>query len=223
MGVGEVYLSAEQIATRVAELGEEITADHAGNEPLLVGALKASFVFLADLTRALPFLHHVDFVELAGYTSDETGGTPAVRLIKDLDASIEGRDVLIVEDIVDTGLTLHYLVRTFRLRSPRSLEVVTLLDRPYRRLVEDLPVRYVGFTVPDEFFVGYGFDVEERYRNLPDLHVYRGRAPATEPGARYHAAATLSDEPMSSSSIAAVTAEMTREIRSDSRDPRPGR
>ncbi len=174
MGVGEVYLSAGQIATRVAELGEEITADYAGKEPLLVGALKASFVFLADLTRALPFLHHVDFVELAGYTSDETGGTAAVRLIKDLDASIEGRDVLLVEDIVDTGLTLHYLVRTFRLRSPRSLEVVTLLDRPYRRLVEDLPVRYVGFTVPDEFFVGSGFDAEERYRNLPDLHVYRG-------------------------------------------------
>jgi hypoxanthine phosphoribosyltransferase len=128
---------------------------------------------MADLTRALPFLHHVDFVELAGYASGETGGTPAVRLIKDLDTSIEGRAVLIVEDVVDTGLTLNYLVRTFRLRSPRSLEAVTLLDRPYRRLVQDLPVRYVGFTVPDEFFVGYGFDVEERYRNLPDLHVYR--------------------------------------------------
>jgi hypothetical protein len=97
-----------------------------------------------------------------------------VRLIKDLDAAIDGRDVLIVEDVVDTGLTLHYLVRTFRLRSPRSLAAVTFLDRPYRRLVEDLPVRYVGFTVPDEFFVGYGFDAAERYRNLPDLHVYRG-------------------------------------------------
>jgi len=128
---------------------------------------------MADLTRALPFLHHVDFGELAGYTSAETGGTPAVRLVKELDTSIEGRDVLIVEDVVDTGLTLNYLVRTFHLRSPRSLEAVTLLDRPYRRLVEDLPVRYVGFTVPDEFFVGYGFDVEERYRNLRDLHVYR--------------------------------------------------
>ena len=112
-------------------------------------------------------------MELAGYTSDETGGTPAIRFIKDLDASIEGRDVIIVEDIVDTGLTLHYLVRSFRLRSPRSLAAVTLLDRPYRRLVADLPVRYVGFTVPDEFFVGYGFDVDERYRNLPDLHVLR--------------------------------------------------
>jgi hypoxanthine phosphoribosyltransferase len=96
-----------------------------------------------------------------------------VRLLKDLDTAIEGRDVLIVEDVVDTGLTLHYLVKTFSLRSPASLEVVTLLDRPYRRLVHDLPVSYVGFTVPDEFFVGYGFDMDERYRNLPDLHVYR--------------------------------------------------
>ena len=130
-------------------------------------------MFLADLSRALPILHNVDFVELAGYGSDETGGTPAIRFLKDLDAGIEGRDVLIVEDVVDTGLTLHYLVRAFRLRSPRSIAAVTFLDRPYRRLVEDLPVRYVGFTVPDEFFVGYGFDFEERYRNLPDLHVLR--------------------------------------------------
>jgi hypoxanthine phosphoribosyltransferase len=138
--------------------------------------LKASFVFLADLSRAIPILHNVDFVELAGYGSDETGGTQAIRFLKDLDAGIEGRDVLIVEDVVDTGLTLHYLVRAFRLRSPRSLEAVTFLDRPYRRLVDDLPVRYVGFTVPDEFFVGYGFDAEERYRNLPDLHVFRTEA-----------------------------------------------
>jgi hypoxanthine phosphoribosyltransferase len=171
--VGEVYLSAEDIAARVAELGAEIARDYADREPLLVGSLKASFVFLADLTRALPILHAIDFVELAGYTSDQTGGTPAIRFIKDLDAPIGDRDVLIVEDVVDTGLTLHYLVRSFRLRAPRSLAAVTLLDRPYRRLVEDLPVRYVGFTVPDEFFVGYGFDVDERYRNLPDLHVLR--------------------------------------------------
>jgi hypoxanthine phosphoribosyltransferase len=171
--IGEMYLSAEQIAIRVAELGAEIAADYEGREPLLVASLKASFVFLADLTRAIPILHHVDFVELAGYTSDETGGTTAIRFLKDLDAPLEGRDVVIVEDVVDTGLTLNYLVRQFALRSPRSLAAVTLLDRPYRRLVDDLPVRYVGFTVPDEFFVGYGFDVEERYRNLPDLHIAR--------------------------------------------------
>jgi hypoxanthine phosphoribosyltransferase len=171
--VGEVYLSAEEIATRVGELGAEIAEDYAGREPLLVGSLKASVIFLADLTRALPILHQVDFVELAGYGSDQTGGTPAIRFLKDLDASIEDRDVLIVEDVIDTGLTLHYLVRSFQLRAPRSLSAVTFLDRPYRRLVHDLPVRYVGFTAPDEFFVGYGFDLEERYRNLPDLHVLR--------------------------------------------------
>jgi len=171
--IGEVYLSAEEIAARVSELGAAIAADYEGREPLLVASLKASFVFLADLTRAIPILHHVDFVELAGYTSDETGGNLAIRFLKDLDVAIEGRDVVIVEDVVDTGLTLHYLVRQFKLRSPRSLAAVTFLDRPYRRLVADLPVEYVGFTVPDEFFVGYGFDVDERYRNLPDLHVLR--------------------------------------------------
>jgi hypoxanthine phosphoribosyltransferase len=134
-------------------------------------------VFLADLTRALPIVHQIDFVELAGYTSDQTGGTQAIRFIKDLDLPVGGRDIVVVEDVIDTGLTLHYLVRSFRLRGPRSLSAVTLLDRPYRRLVQDLPVRYVGFTVPDEFFVGYGFDVDERYRNLPDLHVLRSPRP----------------------------------------------
>ena len=172
--VGEIYLSAGEIATRVAELGTEIAGDYAGREPLLVGSLKASVVFLADLTRALPILHHIDFVELAGYGSDQTGGSLAIRFLKDLDVSIEDRDVLIVEVVVDSGLTLHYLCKTFALRSPRSLAAVTFLDRPYRRLVEDLPVRYVGFTVPDEFFVGYGFDLDERYRHLPDLHLAKG-------------------------------------------------
>jgi hypoxanthine phosphoribosyltransferase len=169
--IGDVYLAAAEIRARVDELGAEIAADYEGREPVLVGSLKASFVFLADLSRALPILHRVDFVELAGYGGRGTGGQSAVRLLKDLDADILDRDVLIVEDIIDTGLTLHYLIRSFALRSPRSLAVVTLLDRPYRRLVDDLPVRYVGFTAPDEFFVGYGFDLDERYRNLPDLHL----------------------------------------------------
>lgn len=102
-----------------------------------------------------------------------TGGHSGIRLLKDLDEEIAGRDVLIVEDVIDTGLTLHYVVRTLEVREPASLAAVTLLDRPYRRLVEELPVRYVGFTVPDELFVGYGFDLEERWRNLPDLHVVR--------------------------------------------------
>ncbi len=119
----------------------------------------------------MPIPHAIDFVELAGYGGAAMGGHTAIRFLKDLDAEIAGRDVVLVEDVVDTGLTLNYLERVLRLRSPRSLIAVTLLDRPYRRLVDELPVQYVGFTVPDEFFVGYGFDLDERHRNLPDLHV----------------------------------------------------
>jgi hypoxanthine phosphoribosyltransferase len=158
----------------VEELAREIAADYEGREPLLIGSLKASIVFLSDLSRALPILHWLDFIELAGYgAGGETGGHKGIRLLKDLDVELEGRHVLVVEDVVDTGLTLNYVVRTLELRAPASLAAVTLLDRPYRRLVDDLPVRYVGFTVPDELFVGYGFDLGERYRNLPDLHVVR--------------------------------------------------
>ena len=159
----------------MAELGQQIAADYAGRDPLLVGLLKASVVFLADLSRAMPILHRVDFVELEGYDGQGTGGLRGIRLLKDLDEDIRDQDVLLVEDVVDTGLTLHALTRILEVREPRSLAAVTLLDRPYRRLVEDLPVQYVGFTVPDEFFVGYGFDLEERYRSLPDLHLYRTR------------------------------------------------
>ena len=141
---------------------------------MLVAPLKASVVFLADLSRAVRIAHAVDFVELAGYgATRETGGQSVIRLLKDLDMEIARRHVVLVEDVVDTGLTMNYLCRTLALRAPASLAIVTLLDRPYRRLVDDLPVRYVGFTVPDELFVGYGFDLDERYRNLPDLHVVR--------------------------------------------------
>jgi hypoxanthine phosphoribosyltransferase len=157
----------------VGELGQEIARDYAGSEPLLVGSLKASLVFLTDLSRAMPTLHALDFVELAGYGSAQMGGHEQIRVLKDLDADIRGRDVLIVEDVVDTGLTLNYLVRTFELREPKSIAAVTLLDRPYRRLVDDLPVRYVGFVVPDELFVGYGFDLDERWRQLPDLRLLK--------------------------------------------------
>ena len=168
-----MYLSAEEIRARVSELGAEIARDYAGREPILVASLKTSVFFLADLSRALKIPHAIDFVALAGYE----GRTPrsGVRLIKDLDASITGRDVLLVEDVVDTGLTLNYVCKTFGLREPASLSAVTFLDRPYRRLVDDLPVEYIGFTVPDEFFVGYGFDLDERYRHLPDLHLARPR------------------------------------------------
>jgi hypoxanthine phosphoribosyltransferase len=168
-----VYLSAAEIAARVDELGRDIARDYEGREPLLVGSLKASLVFLTDLSRAMPMLHALDFVELAGYGSAQMGGHEQIRVLKDLDADIGGRDVLIVEDVVDTGLTLNYLVRTFELREPASVAAVTLLDRPYRRLVDDLPVRYVGFVVPDELFVGYGFDLDERWRQLPDLRLLK--------------------------------------------------
>ena len=177
-GVGEIYLTKHEIRTRVEELGNEIANDYAGREPLLVASLKASFLFLADLSRAISILHHIDFVALAGYAGrGATGGHSSIRVLKDLDANIVGREVIVVEDVIDTGLTLNYLRKTLALRRPRSLVAATFLDRPYRRLVDDLPVRYVGFTVPDEFFVGYGFDLEERYRNLPDLRVLR-RKPA---------------------------------------------
>ena len=156
------------------ELGDEIAHDYEGREPILVGSLKASLVFISDLSRALPILHGLDFIELAGYGSAQMGGHEQIRVLKDLDADIRDRDVLVVEDVIDTGLTLNYLVRTFDLRQPRSVAAVTLLDRPYRRLVDDLPVRYVGFVVPDELFVGYGFDLDERWRQLPDLHLLRG-------------------------------------------------
>ena len=171
--IGEIYLSAGELAARVGELAAEIARDYEGREPLLVGSLKASLIFLTDLSRALPILHALDFVELAGYGSAQMGGHEQIRVLKDLDTDISGRDVIVVEDVIDTGLTLNYLVRTFELREPRSVAAVTLLDRPYRRLVEDLPVRYVGFVVPDELFVGFGFDLDERWRQLPDLHVLR--------------------------------------------------
>ena len=144
-----------------------IRADYAGREPLLVAPLKSSAVFLTDLSRALPVLHGIDLIELAGYADGERGG---VRVLKDLDQPIGGRDVLIVTDVVDTGLTLAFLTRTLAEREPASIAAVTLLDRPYRRLVENLGLRYVGFTVPDELFAGYGLGLEECWRALPDLH-----------------------------------------------------
>jgi hypoxanthine phosphoribosyltransferase len=165
-----VYLSAEEIKGRVAELGADIAADYEGREPILIASLKTAIVFVADLSRALPIVHNLDFIALAPYGGNGGGGRQ-VRLLKDLNMSITGRHVVLVEDIVDTGLTLNYLAKTLLLRDPASLAAVTLLDRPYRRLCEDLPVRYVGFTVPDEFFVGYGFDLDERYRNIPDLRI----------------------------------------------------
>jgi hypoxanthine phosphoribosyltransferase len=135
---------------------------------VLVAPLKSSAMFLADLSRALPIAHVIDFLELAPYGSGHGGG---VKLLKDLDLSIVDRHVVVVEDVVDTGLTLNFLARTLALRRPASVAAVTLLDRPYRRLVDDVPLAHVGFTVPDELFAGYGLGLDERWRALPDLHV----------------------------------------------------
>jgi hypoxanthine phosphoribosyltransferase len=165
--IGDVYLTRTQIAARVAELGAEIARDYSGLDPILIAPLKSSVVFLADLTRQLPIPHTLDVIELAPYSGGLDGG---VRLLKDVDSPLAGRPVLIVEDVVDTGLTLHFLVRTLSLRGPATLAAVTLLDRPYRRLVDDIPLRYTGFTVPDELFAGYGLGLDERWRAFPDLH-----------------------------------------------------
>jgi hypoxanthine phosphoribosyltransferase len=151
----------------VGELGDLLAGDYEGQEPLLVAPLKSSAVFLADLSRAVGVAHGIDLIELAGYSGGDDGG---VRLLKDLDQPITGRHVVVVEDVVDTGLTLHFLARTLALREPASLSAVALLDRPYRRLVDDLPLRHIGFTAPDELFAGYGLGLDERWRALPDLH-----------------------------------------------------
>jgi hypoxanthine phosphoribosyltransferase len=153
----------------VREIGAELTRDYAALEPLLVGSLKACLPFICDLSRATPIHHALDFLELSGYGENDDG----IRFLKDLDTEIEGRHVVLVDAVIDTGLTMHYLTRSLAIRNPASLHIATLFDRPYRRLVEDLPVRYIGFTIPDEFFVGYGFELGERYRNLPDLRLVR--------------------------------------------------
>ena len=171
--IGDIYLGSGALSARVRELGEEIARDYDGREPILVGSLKACVPFVTDLSRSIPIPHALDFLELAGYGGAEPGGHEQIRFLKDLDEKIDGRDVILVDEVVDTGLTMHYLCRTLALREPATLVGAALFDRPYRRLVDDLPVEYVGFTVPDEFFVGYGFDLDERWRNLPDLHLVR--------------------------------------------------
>jgi hypoxanthine phosphoribosyltransferase len=170
----ETYLAADAITARVRELGADLARDYAGLDPLLVVVLRGAFVFASDLSRAVPIPHALDFVSLAGYAGP-LGGSSAVRLMKDLDTRVEGRHLVVVENVVDTGLTLNYLLKAIALRDPADVAICTLLDRPYRRLVDDLPIRYVGFTAPDEFFVGYGFSLEGRYRGLPDLRVLRRR------------------------------------------------
>ncbi len=163
--LGEVLVTAADLQRRVAELGAEISRDYENRSLLLIGVLKGAVFFLSDLMRFIEVPVEVDFMAIASYGS-ATDSSGVVRILKDLDVSIEGRDVLIVEDIVDSGLTLQYLLRNLGSRNPSSLEVCALLTKPERRKV-DLPTRYIGFEIPNRFVVGYGLDYAERHRNLP--------------------------------------------------------
>jgi len=164
-----VLLSAEQVAEKVAELGAQITADYASEAPLLVGVLKGAFVFMSDLSRAIDLPVEFDFMAVSSY-GHSTRSSGVVRIVKDLDIDLAGRQVLLVEDIVDSGLTLNYLRRNLLARNPASLEVCALLVRENHR-VDGSVLRYEGFRVPGDFLVGYGLDVNERFRNLPDIRV----------------------------------------------------
>lgn len=169
--IQEVFLTQDEIYQRVRDLGHEIARDYAGKRPLLVGALKGVMCFLADLVRAIPIAVEVDFMAVSSYSSEERD-RGVVRVIKDLDLSITDRHVIFVEDVVDTGLTLNYLLRSLQARGPASLEVCALLNKTSRRLVE-IPIRYKGFDMPDYFIVGYGLDYAERYRNLPFIGILK--------------------------------------------------
>lgn len=162
--VGEVLISADDLQAKVSELGARISRDYVGKDLVMIGVLRGAVVFIADLLRNLSVPCEIDFMAVSSYGSsrDSSG---VVRILKDLDDSITGRDVLIVEDIVDSGLTLNYLMRNLRARDPASLEVCALLTKPERRRVE-VPIRYTGFEIPNEFVVGYGLDHAQRYRNL---------------------------------------------------------
>ena len=168
-GVAEILVDANAIQTRIGELGAEISADYAGRDLLLVGVLKGAVFFMADLMRELTVPCEIDFMAISSYGA-ATDSSGVVRILKDLDINVSGRDVLVVEDIIDSGLTLSYLMRSLRARTPASLEVVTLLTKPDRREI-DVPVRYVGFEIPNRFVIGYGLDFAERYRNLPYVAV----------------------------------------------------
>ena len=173
--VAEVLLSEEQIAAKVAELGKRISDDYAGRELTLVSVLKGSLPFMADLMRRITLPLRIDLMEVSSYGGTSTESSGLVRILKDLSAPIDGRDVLLVEDIIDTGLTLNYLIRYLKGKNPRSIRVCSLLDKPARRLVE-IPIDYVGFEIPDAFVVGYGLDFGEVYRNLRFVGVLRPEA-----------------------------------------------
>jgi hypoxanthine phosphoribosyltransferase len=176
--IGAILLTEDQIAAKVTELGSRITADYGERRVTLVSVLKGSLPFMADLMRAISVPVRIDLMEVSSYGGTATESSGLVRILKDLSASIEDEDVLIVEDIIDTGLTLNYLVRYLRGKNPRSLRICTLLDKPARRL-DDNPVDYVWFTIGDQFVVGYGLDYNEYYRNLRFVGVLRPEVYAT--------------------------------------------
>jgi hypoxanthine phosphoribosyltransferase len=168
-GVHKVLIDEQTLRARVAEMGAEISSDYAGKDILLVGVLKGAVFFMADLMRHLSIPCEVDFMAISSYGAS-TDSSGVVRILKDLDINIEGRHVLVVEDIIDSGLTLSYLMRTLEARAPASLQICALLTKPDRREIK-VPVRYTGFEIPNEFVIGYGLDYAERYRNLPYVGV----------------------------------------------------
>jgi hypoxanthine phosphoribosyltransferase len=172
--IGEILVQADELQHRIREMAAEVSRDYKGRDLLLIGVLKGAVFFLADLMRQLDIPCEVDFMAVSSYGSS-TDSSGVVRILKDLDAPLEGRNVLIVEDIVDSGLTLQYLMRTLAARNPASIEVCALLTKPERRKVET-PARYVGFEIPDKFAIGYGLDYAERYRNLPYVATLTGVA-----------------------------------------------
>ncbi len=172
--VREVLISEEEIQQRVAEIGAQISRDYAGKNPLLVGVLKGVLFFMADLLRAIRIPVEVDFMAVSNYTA-ESRKQGLVRLVKDLEIPLIDRHVLFVEDVIDTGLTLNYLLRTLRARQPASLEVCVLFNKGQQRLI-DIPLKYKGFDIPDRFVVGYGLDHREKYRNLPFVGLLKGEA-----------------------------------------------
>jgi hypoxanthine phosphoribosyltransferase len=172
--IGEILVQADELQHRITEMAGEVSRDYKGRDLLLIGVLKGAVFFLADLMRQLDIPCEVDFMAVSSYGSS-TDSSGVVRILKDLDAPLEGRNVLIVEDIVDSGLTLQYLMRTLAARNPASIEVCALLTKPERRKV-DTPARYVGFEIPDKFAIGYGLDYAERYRNLPYVATLTGIA-----------------------------------------------
>jgi hypoxanthine phosphoribosyltransferase len=168
-GVAEILIDEDELQRRIAELGDEVSADYRGRDLLLLGVLKGAVFFMSDLMRRLTIPCEIDFMAISSYGAS-TDSSGVVRILKDLDINIEGRHVLVVEDIIDSGLTLSYLVRMLESREPASLEVCALLTKPERREI-DVDVRYTGFEIPNRFVIGYGLDFAERYRNLPYVAV----------------------------------------------------